>query len=166
MVTIREATENDVERLLDLYLALDRETEFMAHEPGERGSSVEAMRLRVLQAEACPDGTLLVAENGRRLEGVLEACGGHLKRNRHTVSLVLGVRRESWGQGIGRALVEEAERWARATGKHRLELTVMAHNERAVELGTKAGFEAEGIRRHALKVGGSWVDELAMVKLI
>jgi RimJ/RimL family protein N-acetyltransferase len=166
MATIRQVSQQDAEALLELYLILDEETTFMMLELGERSRSVEGVKLRVLQAEACPDGTLLVAENEGRLVGFLEACGGHYRRNRHTVQLAMGVRRDCWQRTIGRRLLAEAESWARAQGKHRLELTVMTHNERAIRLYTRAGFEVEGTHRHSLKVDGQWVDEVAMAKLL
>jgi RimJ/RimL family protein N-acetyltransferase len=166
MVTIRSVTQQDVEALLELYLILDEETTFMMLEVGERSRSLEAVKLRILQAETCPDGTLLVAENEGRLVGFLEACGGHYRRNRHSVQLAMGVRRDCWQRRIGRRLLEEAESWARAAGKHRLELTVMTHNERAIRLYTRMGYDTEGTRRHSLRVDGEWVDELAMAKLV
>ena len=42
----------------------------------------------------------------------------------------------------------------------------MAHNERALGLYTKMGFQVEGERRHALWVGGKYVDERFMAKLL
>ena len=60
-----------------------------------------------------------------------------------------------------------AERWARERGGiHRLELTVMAHNFKAVALYERAGFTIEGSRRHSLLVDGSYVDEHYMAKLL
>lgn len=70
------------------------------------------------------------------------------------------------GQGLARWLLEEAESWAARSGIRRLELTVMAHNERAIHLYEKAGFVKEGIRKRALRVPGTWVDELYMAKLL
>jgi RimJ/RimL family protein N-acetyltransferase len=42
----------------------------------------------------------------------------------------------------------------------------MAHNERAIRLYERMGFEREGIRRRALRVDGEWVDELFMALLL
>jgi len=49
---------------------------------------------------------------------------------------------------------------------HRLELTVMVHNERAIRLYKKMGFEIEGTKKHSLLISGSYVDEYHMAKLI
>jgi RimJ/RimL family protein N-acetyltransferase len=56
--------------------------------------------------------------------------------------------------------------WARERGFHRLELTVMTHNERAIRLYKKMGFEVEGVKKHSLFVNGEYVDEYYMAKLI
>jgi RimJ/RimL family protein N-acetyltransferase len=67
---------------------------------------------------------------------------------------------------VGSRLLEELERLARAEGVHRLELTVLEDNERAVALYRRLGFEAEGRRRDSLKVEGRYVDELSLAKLL
>ena len=38
------------------------------------------------------------------------------------------------GQGVGKQLMNKLESWAIESGIHRLELTVMEHNERAIKL--------------------------------
>jgi RimJ/RimL family protein N-acetyltransferase len=41
----------------------------------------------------------------------------------------------------------------------------MAHNERALALYRRCGFEVEGTRRHSLLVDGRYVDELLLANL-
>jgi len=60
----------------------------------------------------------------------------------------------------------ELERWAKKNNLHRLELTVMAHNEAALALYKKMGFEIEGRKKHTLFINGSFVDEYCMAKLL
>lgn len=66
--------------------------------------------------------------------------------------LVIGVLEELGGRGIGGALLDEAACWAASAGHYRLELTVMAHNERAIRLYETKGFVREGKRTHSLRV--------------
>jgi RimJ/RimL family protein N-acetyltransferase len=75
------------------------------------------------------------------------------------------VREASSGRGLGTSLLAELSVWAERTGLHRLELTVMAHNERALALYRRCGFEVEGTRRHSLLVDGRYVDELLLANL-
>src|SRR5262249_23599728 len=58
------------------------------------------------------------------------------------------------GRGIGKALLTAAKDEAIERGMRRLELTVMTHNTRALNLYLNCGFEVEGLRRDALIFGG------------
>ncbi len=109
---------------------------------------------------------MLVADTGGELAGYVEARGGSFRRNRPTAHVVIAIRQSYAGRGLGGRLLTELEAWARAHGIHRLELTVMTHNERAVALYRKTGYEVEGTRREALVVDGRPVDELWMAKLV
>ena len=163
---VRTAKESDAEGALELLLRLDEQTRFMMYEPGERPTSVgrQAEILRTLLAS--DNSTFLLAEEGGRPVGFLEATGGAFQRNRHVVHLVIGVLEEHAGGGIGSALMAEAERWARERGIRRLELTVQTHNRTARVLYEKMGFAVEGTRKDALRVEGSYVDEYCMAKLL
>ncbi len=163
---VRTARESDAEALLRLLKRLDEETRFMMYEPGERSTTVREQGELLGSILASANGTVLLAEVDGRLVGFLEARGGAFRRNRHVAHLVIGVLAEHAGRGIGTALMEEAERWARGHGIHRLELTVMAHNLGAVALYEKAGFTIEGTRSHSMLVDGSYVDEHYMAKLL
>ena len=75
---------------------------------------------------------------------------------------MIGVLTRASGQGVGTGLLAEAKRWAAAHGLHRLELTVMADNHRAIALYERLGFTVEGRRAQCLLVGGRFIDELYM----
>jgi RimJ/RimL family protein N-acetyltransferase len=164
MVVVRRATAADAEGWLALGHLLDRETSFMLLEPGERVSTVA--EVRSMLGCSSEDAFYAVAEDEGRLVGLLGAERGQYRRERHKADLFLGVCLAYGGQGIGRRLLEAAEGWARDVGLHRLELTVMAHNARAIALYKRMGFEAEGMARHSLCVDGAWVDEMDMGKLL
>lgn len=166
MLTIREITEEDAGAFLEMCRALDNETQFMLLEPGERTLSVDEQRERIRSLADRDNSTLLVAELDGQLVGYIYADGGRYRRNQHCAHIVIGVRAAYTGQGIGRRLLEELITWAGNHGLTRLELTVMTHNERAVRLYQKMGFEIEGLRRRSLFVDGEYIDEYAMSKLI
>jgi RimJ/RimL family protein N-acetyltransferase len=163
---IREATESDAGALLALKRALDQETSFMLLEPGERTTTEAELAGELRAVAARPNAVVLVADTGGELAAYVEARGGSFSRNRRTAQVVIGVRQSYAGRGLGRRLLTELEAWAPAHGIRRLELTVMTHNERAVALYRKAGYEVEGTRREALVVDGRPVDELWMAKLV
>jgi ribosomal protein S18 acetylase RimI-like enzyme len=145
---------------------LDRENAFMLLEPGERTSTVGEEEARLARLLSHPSSTVLVAAVGPPLAGYVEAEGGTFRRERHRAVVVMGVRAEFSGRGIGKRLLDGLERWAQTAGVHRLELTVMAHNEQALALYRRVGFTAEGTRRDAIRLSGGFVDELWMAKLV
>ncbi len=91
---------------------------------------------------------------------------GAYRRDRATAYVVLGVLASASGQGVGGRLLDELDRWAAAHGVHRLELTVMASNERALRLYERKGYAREGRRRECFAVDHVLVDEFYMGKLL
>ena len=167
MISIREVCEEDAERFLALCHQLDWETQFMLLEPGERSITLEEQRERIKSILARDNQTILVAQDQQgQLTGYLSAIGGDYNRNRYTAYLVIGILQGFAGQGIGTKLFTQVEKWARTHDVHRLELTVMVHNERAVKLYQKMGFEIEGLKKHTLLVNDQFVDEYEMAKLL
>jgi cystathionine gamma-synthase len=94
-----------------------------------------------------------------------EARGGRFRRRQATAHVVIGVLAAAGGRGVGTGLLRELDRWAPAHGIRRLELTVMAHNQRASALYRRVGYTVEGRARECLFVDGRPADELYMAKL-
>jgi RimJ/RimL family protein N-acetyltransferase len=163
---IRIAGPDDAAALLRLKHRLDRETSFMLLETGERDTSVQAVADELGAATRAGNSAVIVAESGDELVGYVELTGGAFRRNRTTAYLVIGVLAEASGQGVGTGLLAEAKRWAASGGLHRLELTVMAHNHRAVGLYERMGFSVEGRRSQCLVIDGRFVDELYMATIL
>jgi ribosomal protein S18 acetylase RimI-like enzyme len=65
-------------------------------------------------------------------------------------------------RGIGSALLEEAARWARERGVTKLELHVFPHNEAALALYERFGFEREGYRKRHYRRRDGYVDAILM----
>jgi RimJ/RimL family protein N-acetyltransferase len=165
-VRFREAGPGDAAALLALKQDLDRETSFMLIEPGERTDTAADVAAELAQLAGAPNSVVIVAEIAGGLAGYVQGAGGRFRRSRRTVHIVIGVRAAATGQGVGSGLLGELESWARAHALHRLELTVMAHNQRASGLYERMGFTVEGRRRECLLVDGTLVDELYMAKLL
>ncbi|MED4968325.1 GNAT family N-acetyltransferase [Parageobacillus toebii] len=165
-MNVRHATVDDAEELAHLILQVEKEAEFMLFEAGERTLTPDLQRSQIEAMQNEENSTILVAEADGKLVGYLVARGGRARRNKHTVYIVIGVLASYRGKGIGTMLFAELERWARTKGIHRLELTVVVNNQRAVSLYRKMGFEREGIKRHSLLIHGQYIDEYYMAKLL
>ena len=165
-VRIRTAGPQDAAALLGLKRQLDAETTFMMFEPGERDSSVQDLARELASVARSANSVVLLAELGDQLAGYAELTGGTMRRSRATAYVVIGVRAHAAGRGIGAGLLARAKDWAVAHGLHRLELTVMAHNNRAIRLYERMGFSVEGRRSECLLVDGQFIDELTMAAIL
>lgn len=166
MTKIREIRERDAQGFLDMCTRLDDETRFMLLEPGERRTTVEEQGQHINTILGSDNQTIFLAERDGQLVGYIAALGGQYRRNRHSAYIIVGILGAFTGHGIGTYLFKAVDQWAREHTIHRLELTVMMHNEAAVHLYKKMGFEIEGIKKHSLVVDGVYVDEYYMAKLL
>ena len=82
----------------------------------------------------------------------------------HELRIVIGIREQYTGQGIGTRLFTALEEWARAKGVRRLHLTMEVDNARALALYHKMGFEVIGHIPRAVQIEGKWVDDYVMEK--
>lgn len=162
---IRKAVADDAERLLKLFKEVDQ-SNVMLYGPGERQTRPEQIRQRIIAVSKADTSEWLVEDIGGVLAGYLLIQGSSLERVQHTIYLVIGISEVFRGQGIGTRLFEEMEKWARERAIHRIELTVLAHNESARALYRKMGFEVEGMKRNSILVDGSYCDEYYLSKLI
>jgi RimJ/RimL family protein N-acetyltransferase len=163
---IRVIHERDAEAFLSLRKQVVGETLFMLREPDEITMTAEQQQKQIRQMFSQGSHLLLVVEHDEQLVGFLIGTRGELKRNRHSLSLVVGILQAFTGRGIGTQLFMAMEQWASLRAITRLELTVMTHNQAGVALYKKQGFEIEGRKRHSLLVGGHYVDEYLMAKLL
>ncbi|MGG4040951.1 N-acetyltransferase family protein [Bacillus smithii] len=163
---IRQIDLDDAEKLVNLILQVESESDFMLFEAGERKLTPEQQRNRIEAMEKEENSTIFVAEAEGDLIGYLIAIGGGARRNRHSVYLVVGILESYRGKGVGTRLFLALEKWAREHHIHRLELTVMTNNRAAIALYSKMGFEKEGINKDSLLVNGKYVDEYYMAKLL
>ena len=70
------------------------------------------------------------------------------------------------GHGIGTEATRLALRWAfEGLGLHRVSLTVVADNSRAIAAYTRCGFTTEGRFRDSVWLDGQWHDDLSMAIL-
>jgi ribosomal protein S18 acetylase RimI-like enzyme len=146
---VRAATADDDEFILGL---IERFVDFELPKWRKRNVVTEGIRQDLLrQMEEQPAGSFMfVAEDdssGQRvgflhLQTVTDFFTGH--QNCHISDLA--VIRSHDGKGIGRALLDYAERFAREHRYERLQLSVFPGNERARKLYEEAGYGVDILR--------------------
>lgn len=166
MMLVRTVKEDDAVSFLNLRKQLDAETSFMLLESDERVTPEEMVRQQIKSTLTQQNTTILVGEEEGRLVGFLSANGGLFRRNRHTAYLVIGILKSHHRQGLGKKLFSQIFEWAKNQGIHRLELSVMKHNQAALSLYQQLGFQIEGLKKENLYIDGIWIDEIFMAKLL
>jgi RimJ/RimL family protein N-acetyltransferase len=164
-VRVRRAEPGDAGRLVELARAVAGEPEgWLLADSRWRSESDERRYIRALQRH--PDAALLVAElSGGELVGRLSLMRDPHPASTHVADLGVMVAAGERRRGIGTALMEAAEGWARDARVTKLELHVFPHNEPAIRLYEKLGYEHEGLRRrHYARAEGGYSDVLLMAK--
>lgn len=163
---IREAKAKDAAGYLNLYDRINSETDFMLLEAGEIKMSASDQAKRFEQTEGPGSGVTMLAETEEELVGFALAGRQFGRRHAHVLYIVVGVLQRWTGRGVGNRLMRAIEHWALDHDFHRLELMVHVRNARAIALYERLGYHHEGVRRHASKIDGEYVDLLYMAKLI
>jgi RimJ/RimL family protein N-acetyltransferase len=106
---------------------------------------------------------VFVAETGGgEIVGRLSLARDQHPASTHVADLGLMVAASHRRRGIGWALLDAAVEWARARGISKLELHVFPHNEPALRLYEKFGFEREGYRKRHYRRRDGFVDAILM----
>lgn len=144
---VRPAGSEDVQAVLELWGALYREHRASAPEViGELagpGATVDLM----LDLFRGGDRVLLVAERDGRVLGVVQAtivsAPEHplLKPRTYAIINDVDVVPESRNEGVGEALVEAAEEWAKERDVHEFEAEIYTFNEGAASFYHELGYE-------------------------
>ncbi len=159
--TVRAATPGDAAALVLLAETIGAEPEgWLIADSAWRSAADERRYLKALRRYA--HAAVFVAETPEGIVGRLSIARDSHPASYHVADLGLMVAASHRRQGVGRALLEEAVRWARANGVRKLELHVFPHNAPAIALYERFGFVREGYRKAHYRRGTEYVDAILM----
>lgn len=110
--------------------------------------------------------TNLIAKDGEEFIGYISVSFARFRKMKENAYVVLSVRSNHRGKGIGTRLMLEAEKMAYKRGIRRLELEVFAKNTGAHGLFKRLGYEEEGRKRRAAKTSDGFDDLILMAKFL
>ena len=167
-ILFEEAQAADAEALIDFMNQVAGETDYLVMDDQGFQPSLEATRKILATSQEAEDQLCLLARLDDTIIGLINVRTQSPYRISHTGDIFMALRKDYWGYGIGRILLEEVITWAQEMGHlKRLELTVQVRNERAVRLYQSCGFDIEGIKKRGARTDeGEWLDLYYMGRLI
>jgi putative acetyltransferase len=155
-VALRIYNPSDREGLVSMYASLSQESLRWSMPPYNR----ERIDRWTSNLE---NNIILLASEAQRIVGHLQISLATSPRFRGTGDLFIYLHQDFQNAGLGAALMNEGIALARARRMHRIELTVIADNHRAIRLYEKVGFRREGLKReNYLAEDGKYHDEVVM----
>jgi RimJ/RimL family protein N-acetyltransferase len=167
MITIRQATLADIALLASFILQLDRDCDYLLHDPDERTEDFEVTKKFLFRVINNARSAIFIAEHA--VEGVVAyVCGEALiqKRVAHVMKVNIGALKKYQKKGMGRVLAYKLHEHALRVGIYRAEASIIKENNLSLNLAKRMGFELESIKRHAFKIKHQYVDECMLVKFL
>jgi RimJ/RimL family protein N-acetyltransferase len=162
--TIRRGEPGDAAELVRLARDVGAEPEgWLITNGGWRSPGDERRYLRAVRRDN-PHAAVFIAEDEGDVVGRLSIARDVHPASEHVADVGLMIARSHRRRGIGLALMEAAEAWARGVGVLKIELHVFPHNEAAIALYQRLGYEREGLRRRHYRRGEEFVDAILMAK--
>ena len=163
---LRNCTAADGKSVLDVFNLTHEQTDWMLTYADEMSFTVE-QEADFLQAKTdSPDEIEILAEIDGRVVGTAGISHvGTAEKVKHRAEFGIGVDKDFWGLGIGRALTRACIECAREAGYVQLELDVTAQNEHAIALYESEGFVEYGRNPKGFRSRFSGWQELVLMRL-
>ncbi len=150
--TIRHATAADAQAVFDIFVQTHSETDFLSSYADETTMTVADERNYLIGKENSANEVYLCAELAGVVVGTAGLMGiGQNEKVKHRAQFGIAIVKQYWQRGIGRALTNACITCAKRAGYSQLELSVVAANERALELYKSLGFSEYGRNQKGLR---------------
>ena len=163
---LRNGTENDAQEVLDVFNLTHAETDYLLTYPDENSFTVEQEgEFLKAKTESSNEIEIIAVVDGK-IAGTagIDAVGNKYK-TKHRAEFGIGIAKEFWGLGLGRALTEACIECAKEAGYTQLELDVVSDNASAISLYKKVGFVEYGRNPKGFNSRISGYQELVYMKL-
>lgn len=157
-LVIRELNKKDLEGFARLRNSSINESDYMLFEPGEITETKSSAKKYLGD-----DTKTIIALLDGELIGYTILKIPRYRKSKHCAYLVIAVKKEFRGKGIGTELMHKAEEMATQMGILRIELEVIAENP-AKNLYERLGYATEGRKVGVIFQNNRYLDVVAMAK--
>ncbi len=163
---LRNGTENDAQEVLDVFNLTHAETDYLLTYPDENSFTVEQESSFLKAKTESSNEIEIIAVVDGKIAGTagIDAVGNKYK-TKHRAEFGIGIAKEFWGLGLGRALTGACIECAKEAGYTQLELDVVSDNASAISLYKKVGFVEYGRNPKGFNSRISGYQELIYMKL-
>ncbi len=157
-ITIERAKPQDAAEMLEYLKDIGGESDNLTFGAEGLPFTAEQEQAWMEEIEDSTHSAVFVARMHGRIVGDASFMGSDRERIKHRGDIGVTVRREMWGKGIGRALMQTAIDFARNAGVEIIHLEVRSDNTRAIRLYESLGFVKIGQYKGLLKIEGELID--------
>lgn len=168
IVTIREAKEQDAERMIiSASKALINTPYMLSTVEDIKKMSVVAIQKTLKDYHENPNYVQFIAEVDGKLVGKIDFKNGNNEKISHQGAIAMIILPEYRNYGIGRALLETLINWAKNNSKiEKVCLEVMEDNLGAIKLYKNLGFFEEGRKAKGVKLESGYQDLILMALFV
>jgi len=165
VVIIREPVTEDAKSIIDVISSADKETKFLARNPGEFNLTVNQEKEFISKILTDKDRDLFVAEyDGKIVGNCSVGLVGETERCMHRAEVTFVVLKNYWGLGIGGKLMQHCIQWCKTKNVTQIELCVVEDNIKAIKMYKDFGFKTVGVIPNAFRYqNGSFSNQKLMV---
>lgn len=163
---LRNGDSADGLPVFETFNATHAETDYLLSYPDENSFDPEQEAKFLEEKTNSPDEIEIIAVVDGKVVGTagIEAVGRKHKL-RHRAELGIGILKEYWGLGLGKALTKACIQCAKEAGYTQVELNVVAENEAAISLYQSLGFTEFGRNPRGFNSRISGYQELVYMKM-
>lgn len=163
ILTVREGIKEDAKDLISFVNNVAGESDYLTFGEGEFNITVENEEKILEDYEKEKNKIFIIAEIDGEVVSMLNYTAGKRERVKHTGEFGISVKKDYWGLGIGKLMMENMIEWAKNTGIIRkINLRVRSDNERGIGLYTSLGFKKQGLITRDMIIDGHFYDSISM----
>jgi RimJ/RimL family protein N-acetyltransferase len=166
-VTIREATKEDAQHMIDFYNVVGGETDFLSFGANEFKCDLQEYEEYISATSNEPNSIMLLALIDSEVISIATINSSQKERTRHVGTLGIVVSKKFTGLGLGKVLMNDLIEWAKQNGvTTKISLVTNENNIVAIELYKKLGFEVEGLLKKDNFINGNFNNTIIMGLLL